>query len=156
MSFWAVSTQVNLSRLPLYHATVGQSLARQALYGAFGFFLMIPAIFGPQHETLVRKLLRWRPIAYLGLISYGIYIWHELWITEYRYYTGGQLFHQSFLKMTIIDVVLTVATASLSYYLVERPFLKLKDRPLRPTVVGWFRRTSPSSVELERLAPADR
>src|SRR5204863_520679 len=82
VAFWAVSTQVPLSRKPLYHTGVGPALARQALYGAFGFLLLIPAVFGPQNETLVRKFLRWRPIAYFGLISYGVYIWHELWITE--------------------------------------------------------------------------
>ncbi|MCU1461334.1 MAG: acyltransferase 3 [Acidimicrobiales bacterium] len=155
VAFWAVATQVPLSRKPLYHTGVGPALARQSLYGAFGFLLLIPAVFGPQHETLVRKFLRWRPIAYFGLISYGVYIWHELWITEYRYSTGGQLFHQSFLKTTIVDLVLTVITASLSYYIVERPFLKLKDRPLGATVAGWFRRPSPERVELD-LAPADR
>jgi hypothetical protein len=44
----------------------------------------------------------------------------------------------------------------LSYYIVERPFLKLKDRPLGATVAAWFRRSSPERVELDQLAPADR
>ncbi len=50
------------------------SLARQTLYGLFAFFVVLPAVFGPQDRGVVRGLLRARPVALLGVVSYGIYL----------------------------------------------------------------------------------
>ena len=57
-----------------------RAYARQFLYGACAFFLLLPAVFGPQDRGIVRRFLRWQPMVYLGLISYGIYLWHQAWI----------------------------------------------------------------------------
>jgi len=37
-----------------------KAFARQFLYGATAFFLLLPAVFGPQDRGLVRRLLRWK------------------------------------------------------------------------------------------------
>ena len=47
------------------------------LYGAFAFFLLLPAVFGPVRSGWVRRLLATPVLAFLGLISYGIYLWHR-------------------------------------------------------------------------------
>ena len=36
-----------------------------------------PGVFGDQDRGGVRRFLRWRPIAYTGLVSYGVYLWHQ-------------------------------------------------------------------------------
>ena len=64
-------------------------MARQELYGVFAFLLLLPAVFGPQDRTLVRRLLRSWPVASLGVISYGIYLWHLNLIDEsIKWWTG--------------------------------------------------------------------
>ena len=62
------------------------------------------------------RLLTWRPLRLLGVISYGVYLWHvPVW------YARGL---QSGIDDAIEVIVITVLIASASYLLVERPFLK--------------------------------
>jgi peptidoglycan/LPS O-acetylase OafA/YrhL len=59
-------------------------------------------------------LLAWRPLAFVGTISYGLYLWHGLvvwWQLPWP-----------------VAAPLSIAIAVVSYYALERPFLRLKDR----------------------------
>jgi peptidoglycan/LPS O-acetylase OafA/YrhL len=77
----------------------------------------------------VGSLLEWRPICYLGKVSYGMYIFHAfvpillLWIGR-RFglqYTGEPRLLNFFLVL-----VTTVAIAAVSWHLFERPINNLK------------------------------
>jgi len=118
--------------LPLHPPPIPQSLARQTLYGLFAFFVVAPAVFGPQERGLVRRSLQLRPIALVGVVSYGVYLWHEAWISEFTSWNGGvhHLFRMSFLVMILAVTALAVASASASYALVERPVRLLGRRSL--------------------------
>jgi peptidoglycan/LPS O-acetylase OafA/YrhL len=66
----------------------------------------------------IGRILGWGPIAWIGAISYGIYLWHwpyTLWLDARE--TAGL---EQVLRRALV-VALTVGTAALSYYLVERP-----------------------------------
>jgi peptidoglycan/LPS O-acetylase OafA/YrhL len=64
------------------------------------------------------RLLALPPLVFLGRISYSLYLWHLLVI-----YFGQRVgIHES------VGVVLAVVAATASYYLVERPFLRIKRR----------------------------
>ena len=90
-------------------------------------------------------------MVYLGTISYGIYLWHEGWIDRYltwtdlpfraaylsdvpfRWHTDAY-FSAPWIVFLLSVVGLTIASASLSWFAVERPLLRLKDRvPFRRT-----------------------
>ncbi|MBK3804429.1 acyltransferase family protein, partial [Azospirillum brasilense] len=85
------------------------------------------------------NLLSWRPIRYLGSISYGLYILHFLGIGlaarainligyDISVHISGYLYCVLFFTSLFI----TIAMATLSYYAIERPFLQLKVRfPVR-------------------------
>jgi peptidoglycan/LPS O-acetylase OafA/YrhL len=128
-TFWLVSTHAGLPRLPLYQATFAQAEDRQLLYGLFALFLLLPAVFGPQERGPVRALLRWRPIVWTGLVSYGIYLWHEAWVTEMLRWLHRPLFTVSFVGLTVGVLALTLVTAAASYVLVERPSQRLGRLP---------------------------
>jgi peptidoglycan/LPS O-acetylase OafA/YrhL len=81
-----------------------------------GLVLIACAIAGPA-ESLVARALAWKPLVYVGLISYGLYLWHwpiDVLITPERC-------HVSVNVARILQFVLTFAIAILSYRHFERP-----------------------------------
>lgn len=61
------------------------------------------------------------PLAYVGRLSYGLYLWHGLFITTNG---SGPAWFQAYPLNVGLSVLATLA----SYYLVERKFLRLKNR----------------------------
>lgn len=126
MAFW-LDLPAGTTKPASMHA-----LARNGLNGVTAFFLVVPAVFGRQDRGPFRRLLQWRPIAYMGLVSFGVYLYHEAWISQAREWIGYPLFaHGDYLATLTICVSWALLCATVSYRLVERPFLELKDRPLR-------------------------
>ena len=125
VSYWAVCTRVHLT-LGVGADNVHQWMWRQALYAATAFFLLLPAVFGPQDQGLVRRLLRSRVMVAGGLISYGVYLWHEGVLDVWMRIRGIEPFAGAFLPMLLVAVVGTVSIATLSYVFVERPALARK------------------------------
>ena len=60
-------------------------------------------------------LLRWKPIRYLGWISYGIYIWHIPVLVFFK--------DKETVPKFIATVLTTIILASLTYYFLEKPLL---------------------------------
>jgi len=61
------------------------------------------------------RLLNSRPIVWLGQISYSLYLWQEPFCPNPRFRPG-------------IAIALALAGACISYYVVERPVLNLRER----------------------------
>lgn len=70
------------------------------------------------------KILRFSPLVWVGRVSYGLYLWH--WCVRYFVYEGQSL-PSSNTKLAIM-VVLSFTFTTLSFYCIEKPFLRLKDR----------------------------
>lgn len=89
--------------------------------GALGFSvatLMIVAPLWVGRGGPADAGLSWAPVAWVGVISYGIYLWHWpliVWLGV-RTAVGPRA-----VVLGVAAVVLTVGIAALSYYLVERP-----------------------------------
>lgn len=62
------------------------------------------------------RALNWVPIAWLGRISYSLYLWQELFCSNPALHLGYFL------------VVPALGCACLSYYFVEQPILRLRDK----------------------------
>jgi peptidoglycan/LPS O-acetylase OafA/YrhL len=139
ISFWYLSVGFGLNdrskRQPGVDFSHPQQMWLQFFWGLVGFFLVAPVVFGARDGGFVRRFLTNRVLTWLGLISYGIYLWHESVIDWYLNLTEPIPFSSSFLKMTLFMAFFTVVFAAASYYLVERPALRLKDRPAG----SWFR-----------------
>lgn len=75
----------------------------------------------------VQSNFTFRPLVYLGKISYGIYIYHLLMIrvAERGLETAGIT---SPVAVLALSVGLTIAASAASYHLYEARFLRLKDR----------------------------
>jgi peptidoglycan/LPS O-acetylase OafA/YrhL len=69
------------------------------------------------------SILKLRPLVWIGRISYGLYLWH--WAVR-GYIFGPQ--SQPSAGRIVVAVILTFVIASLSFYVIEQPFLKLKKK----------------------------
>lgn len=72
-----------------------------------------------------------RGLAYLGKISYGLYVFHSAWIILFERFIVVRLrIPDEFSSMAVLAgaFLCTVATAHLSYQLYEKKFLLLKER----------------------------
>jgi peptidoglycan/LPS O-acetylase OafA/YrhL len=75
-------------------------------------------ISGSQDRWAVNGLLRLRPVVYIGLISYSLYLWHWPILVFGQYY----LVHSYSAAEIIAAVTLLTACATLSWRFIERPF----------------------------------
>jgi peptidoglycan/LPS O-acetylase OafA/YrhL len=101
---------------------------KNLLYAGTAAFLLLPAIFGAGPGTLRRRVLASRPARWLGRISYGIFLWHLLVLQGVTAVLGRPPFTGSWLQVFALTWLGGVAVATVSYYLVERPALRLKGR----------------------------
>ena len=117
--------------LPITFAngTHAEEMARQVLYGLTALFLVVPAVFGVQDRGAVRALLRSRVFVAVGVVSYGVFLWHFDWIKQLVDFGLLRNVHElRFLVLLALTVALTMATAALSWFVIERPALSLKSR----------------------------
>jgi peptidoglycan/LPS O-acetylase OafA/YrhL len=126
--FWLVATQVGLSTNPLGVDGAGTDVARQILYGLFALFLLLPAVFGTPRRGVVRRLLASHVLSLIGLVSYGIYLWHQLVVRELQAHTSWKLFDAPFLPLLAAAVVVVIAVSTVSYLFVERPGIAVGHR----------------------------
>jgi peptidoglycan/LPS O-acetylase OafA/YrhL len=125
VAFVTVSN-IGLPVTPLTGSPVGLSLARQTLYGLFALFVVLPAVVGVQESGVIRRILTFKPLALIGVVSYGVYLWHEAWINLFLRWTGDKLFTAPFWPLIAFAGGLATLSATASYVLVERPILRSK------------------------------
>lgn len=90
---------------------------------ALGFFVIIMWIFRNQ-ESAVVKFLELPPIKYVGVISYGLYMYQGFYLATSPWRDPGQMWPPD--RWT--GLALLVVTAPLSYHFLEKPILRVKQR----------------------------
>lgn len=74
-------------------------------------------------ESMLTKALEWRPIAWVGTVSYGLYVWQGV-LGGNGPYRESPVFPPPLYEGLAWALVATVA----SYYLFEKPIMRLKHR----------------------------
>jgi peptidoglycan/LPS O-acetylase OafA/YrhL len=99
------------------------------LVAALILALVIQPSSGPA-RVLSHPILRW-----IGRLSYSIYLWHVFSFTEAKQLGAPIARALPFASQATVElltdgvgVALTLALACLSYYVIEKPFLRLKGR----------------------------
>lgn len=71
----------------------------------------------------------YKPLVYLGRISYGLYVFHLLGLKLADVIGAHTSFGARFVKgQGLLGFVLTVVMAMISYHALEKPFLRMKER----------------------------
>jgi peptidoglycan/LPS O-acetylase OafA/YrhL len=92
-----------------------------AIPPCLGAAMLIAA--GGAGDNPVSRLLSWKPIVFIGLISYSLYLWHWPIIVLYQQYLGSAfLFLFQKLQLAALMLVLSV----LSWRFIEQPFRRLR------------------------------
>lgn len=101
-------------------------IATHELQAVFAFALLLPAVFGNPDRGAVRKLLASRVLLWIGIVSYGVYLWHAAIIGTLV--DLGALDGLGFLWFIVVALGLTLLVVAASFYGVERPALRLGRR----------------------------
>jgi peptidoglycan/LPS O-acetylase OafA/YrhL len=97
-------------------------------YSLLNYFFAV-TICAVAKEGIFLGFLDWKPMQYLGKISYGMYVYHfpVIWFAG-RVRDFGFSEPTSKVLTAIIAFAATLLIASASYHWMERPLLNLKDR----------------------------
>ena len=120
---WFMSANINMA-IGLNKSEFHIELLGHFLYGMASVLLVAP--FCVDSRSLLVKAMSLRLFTWLGTISYGIYLWHMAFLDgnfadKYMPYTEND--GQVLLRFLVV-LPASIAIASLSYYVIERPIMR--------------------------------
>lgn len=80
-----------------------------------------------QPSTSFALWLNWRPVAWVGVLSYSLYLWQTIFLHDGNEKIFGLAQHPPI----PVALLLVFVAACASFYLVEQPVLRLRDRLFR-------------------------
>ena len=136
-----------LRRLPLLTGNDGLAI------GWAAGVMILGIVVGP---PWLRRWLEWRPMRFIGAISYSLYIWHLVVFAHVAPHLVG--LPSAFDRVIVgfaAEVVLCVPIAFVSYHLTERPFLDRHGRRPQGGVQQQRCHGVGSATQTRILAPLD-
>jgi peptidoglycan/LPS O-acetylase OafA/YrhL len=109
---------------------------RLALSLLFVGLLVVPAAFGDGRRDVSRRVLAWRPLVWVGMVSYSVYLWHlpvaELLAldavpTQFDAHGLGLVGDIGFFEtpvLWLLTAAITLVLSAISFRWVELPFIR--------------------------------
>lgn len=117
-SFWLPVRFDRESNTHLFN-TFGYSLLSLTFVSAIAYTLLRPA-------AISSKLLGWRPLVFIGTISYGLYLYHQsVRVMMLHLMAVGPR------RVFAVSVPMAIVLSSLSFFYYEKPFIALGHRKTR-------------------------
>ena len=119
---------------------------------SFPFALLIANLWYGKSDAIAR-CLSIKPLTYVGMISYGVYLYHVVLIEPVKQsaamFESSTGVHLRFVIVSLCYLTVVLAVASISYFFIERPLLRIGKR-FRPRVrtnrVVSVARTPPAAI----------
>ncbi|HET6841832.1 MAG TPA: acyltransferase [Candidatus Angelobacter sp.] len=92
--------------------------------------LIVATVLHPQN--FAGRLLEWLPFRWIGRLSYSLYLWQQLFIIGFVKGASSLEWLQKF----PVNLAALVLIALASYYLIERPLIRLGHRLATPATEG--------------------
>ena len=106
--------------------SAGETVVEELVQAAIAGLVLLPAAFGPVGEGLPRRMLGWRPLLALGLVSYGVFLWHSPlvhWLADHVVIDAVGNGFVGAVMLTTLGLAVTIPIAVLSFRLVEKPLI---------------------------------
>lgn len=78
-------------------------------------------------QCRVSRVLAWSPLVIIGQMSYGLYLWQQLFL-------GSLVPGFDLIRVFPFGLLATIAATVVSYWCLERPLIQLKDRKFHQVV----------------------
>jgi peptidoglycan/LPS O-acetylase OafA/YrhL len=122
----AYLVSVKLMKLPFYgSATNWIGIVGFTLIDVFAGALILECI---HPGSWLGKVLTFKPLRLLGIVSYGFYVYHDLFHDFFGLFATRFFPGMGYAGIVVTALVGTTLVATLSYQLLEKPMLKLKAR----------------------------
>ncbi len=109
------------------HEVFSQPYLALGGYTVEGACIVLLIVWAVQNvQSPVGRFLNWGPVVHVGLISYSLYLWQQLFLIDPDQ-AAARLFRIG-PSAGLGRLLLAVAVAECSYWVVERTFLKLRER----------------------------
>ena len=131
--WWILAAAVLALAAVLWGETVFFRVAHrtgtQVLYTLFGLCMALPVVFPAARRSRLERVLNARVVAYVGLVSYGVYLWHLQLIDliQGTWFPGGFVATNAF-ALFVVTAAFAVGVASVSWFVLERPALAFARR----------------------------
>lgn len=128
LALYMAGTYLFFDRGPMLAAPIGdtnQYIAQYLYFGVISALILAPAVFGSTASGVAQRTLAHPLLIRLGLISYGIFLWHYpamIWLLEI-----GLLDHfpgLQFPALAIATLLLSILLSAATYLLLERPVMR--------------------------------
>ncbi len=86
---------------------------------------------GINGESFITRMLSFRPIVFIGLISYSLYLWHWPIIVYTKYYSIVDLTNTEIIVMLSVILILSI----ISWHYIEKPFRTKKVLPSKRDII---------------------
>jgi peptidoglycan/LPS O-acetylase OafA/YrhL len=106
-----ITSKINLQYIFIPLGTTHGSIANVLIA-----LILIFSIYGT--KSLWFKFLNLKLLNYIGLLSYSIYLWQQIFINKTSFWINQ--FPQNILLLVLLSIF--------SYYIIEKPFLRLKSK----------------------------
>ena len=116
-----------------------RTLSTIALTFGVCVFVMSPAVFGVSGGGITRRVMAWPRLMWIGLVSYGVYLWHldivsvlgetsdPVHFSASGFGLATKIHHLTTPILLVLTLGVSLAIAAVSYYFVELPFLRRKE-----------------------------